>query len=264
MIRLLIICIGLFSQPTFSWAGEKVVSLDHCADQYVLEFVDRDNILAVSKRATDDYALHRDRAEGIPTVQPSLEDVLLLKPDLVVRTYGGEPGLSSALERFGIRVINVPWAADLDGVARAVETVGKAIGTENSAAEYAAALSAHGSPRPSAEAPSALYLTPSGVTAGPNTMMHEVILASGFSNFTTQPGWHDISLEHLIKAQPDFVIRGFFDTKQQFDGNWSIGRHPLLARQLEGIPYTDLKSAWISCDSWAVLNAINHLQSVYQ
>ena len=67
----------------------RIVSLDFCADQYVLKFADREQILAVSPDAVRGFSYMRDTAIGIPSVRPIAEDVLILKPDLIIRSYGG-------------------------------------------------------------------------------------------------------------------------------------------------------------------------------
>ena len=58
-----------------------IVSLDYCADQYVLKFADREDILALSPDAGKRFSYMRAAAEGIPTVRPRTADVLALQPD---------------------------------------------------------------------------------------------------------------------------------------------------------------------------------------
>ena len=67
-----------------------VVSLDYCADQYVLALADREQILAVSKDAERMFSLLREKAAGIPKVRAAAEDVVALAPDVVVRSWGGD------------------------------------------------------------------------------------------------------------------------------------------------------------------------------
>ncbi|MCA8893462.1 MAG: ABC transporter substrate-binding protein, partial [Hyphomonas sp.] len=67
------------------------VSLDYCADQYVLKLADREQILAISPDGDKEFSYMHEAAEDVPTVRPVAEDVLVLKPDLVVRAYGGGP-----------------------------------------------------------------------------------------------------------------------------------------------------------------------------
>ena len=79
----------------------RIVSLDFCADQYVLKLADREQILAVSPDAVREFSYMRETAQGLPTVRSVAEDVLILKPDLVVRSYGGGPKAGDFFERAG-------------------------------------------------------------------------------------------------------------------------------------------------------------------
>ncbi|MEI9904942.1 MAG: hypothetical protein WDN06_13975 [Asticcacaulis sp.] len=88
-------------------AAPTIVSLDECADQYVLGLMPRAQVLALSNHANLPDSNFRDRAKGLPRVRPSLEAVLALHPDMVIRTWGGDAKLIQALQRYGIRVIGI-------------------------------------------------------------------------------------------------------------------------------------------------------------
>ena len=79
--------------------ASRIVSLDYCADQFVLGLADRERILALSPDAGKDFSYLRAEASGLPTVRPRSEDVLALRPDLVVRNYGGGPRAAAFFER---------------------------------------------------------------------------------------------------------------------------------------------------------------------
>ena len=59
--------------------ARRIVSLDYCADQYVLGLVERSRILALSPDAGEDFSYLRAEAEGIPAIRPRAEDVLVLR-----------------------------------------------------------------------------------------------------------------------------------------------------------------------------------------
>ena len=93
--------------------AQRIVSLDYCADQYVLKLADREQILAISPDAVKDFSYMQDAAVGVPTVRPVAEDVLILKPDLIVRTYGGGPNAAAFFKRAGVPVLQVGWAKQI-------------------------------------------------------------------------------------------------------------------------------------------------------
>ncbi len=92
-------------------ASPRVFSLDQCADQYVLALAPREAIAALSTRARNPDSLLRDRAIGLPQRRATTESVLAAGPNLVVRLWGGDARLASALKRRGIAVVQLDDAA---------------------------------------------------------------------------------------------------------------------------------------------------------
>ncbi len=237
----------------------RVVSLDFCADQYVLKLIDGERILAVSPDADASYSYMRDAAEGLATVRPLAEDVLLLKPDVVVRSYGGGPNASAFFARAGIPVVQVGWASDFDGVRRVLQDMGAALGETARARTAAMDMDRRlAAIRPRAEQ-TALYMTPGGVTAGPGTLIDALLQAAGLRNFEREPGWRDLPLERLAYEAPDMVAAAFFDEDQNHETHWSAARHPLARAQLRDRPTVSLQGAWTACGGWFLLDAAEAL-----
>ncbi|MEL7187487.1 MAG: hypothetical protein AAFN50_13805, partial [Pseudomonadota bacterium] len=109
-------------------APTRVVSLDYCADQYVLRMLPRERILAVSPDAAKSFSYMQRAAIDVPVVRPSAEDVLVLNPDLVVRSYGGGPGAVEFFERAGIAVLQVPFTDTLPAIRNATLVMSEALG----------------------------------------------------------------------------------------------------------------------------------------
>ena len=238
----------------------RIVSLDVCADQYVLKLVDRSRILAVSPYATADFSYMREAAAGLPVVRPVAEDVLVLKPDLVVRAHGGGPNANAFFERAGIPVLNVGWAADVAAIVDIVETMSAGLAEPVRGAQMVADIRERLDRIPTpAERRSALYVTPSGVTTGPGSLVHEMLVAAGLRNFQTQPGWQPIPLERLAYEPPDLTAAAFFDVRSDLTDTWSPMRHPVAREQLGSRPAVALQGAWTACSGWYLLDAIEAL-----
>ena len=105
----------------------------------------------------------------------------------------------------------------------------------------------------------ALYMTPAGVTSGPGTLVHEMLLAAGLENFEQQPGWRSIPLERLAYESPDLVAAAFFELKTNHPSLWSAMRHPVARQQVRDRPTVNLEGAWTSCGAWFLLDAIESL-----
>lgn len=241
----------------------RIVSLDYCADQYVLRFVDRERILAVSPDATRDFSYMRASAAGVPNVRPRIEDVLLLKPDLVVRSYGGGADAAGALARAGIPVLQLGYTSDLtqvrDELVRVTDELGEAERGEKVAREFDRRRAALPAPE---QRRSMLYLTPGGVTTGPGSLIDEMIRASGHENFVVRPGWQPLPLEAMAYARPDSVATARFGGPNAPRDPWSAASHPILRRELRGRPRVAIDGAATACGGWFVMDAIEAMARI--
>ena len=238
----------------------RVVSLDVCADQYVLKLLERERILAVSPDATASFSYLRDAARGLRVVRPVAEDVLVLKPDLVVRAYGGGPNATAFFERAGVPVLSIGWAADIPGVFDIIESTAAGFAEQERGARLVAEMRERLERlQSSAAGRSALYMTPSGVTTGPGSLVHEMLVTAGLDNFQTQPGWQPIPLEQLAYESPDLVAAAFFDTHTNHPDGWSPMRHPVARAELSGRPAVSLRGAWTACSGWFLMDAVEAL-----
>lgn len=238
----------------------RIVSLDLCADQYVLKLVDRERILAVSPDATADFSYMRDAARGVRTVRPVAEDVLVLKPDLVVRAYGGGPNAAAFFERAGVSVLSIGWATDVPAVFDIIESTAAGLAEQERGARLVAKMRQR-IKRLQSSVPdrSVLYMTPSGVTTGPGSLVHEMLVAAGLENFQTQPGWQPMPLERLAYESPDLVAAAFFGTPTNHPDGWSPMRHPVARAELRGRPAVLLRGAWTACSGWFLMDAVEAL-----
>lgn len=242
--------------------GERVVSLDYCADQFVLKLLPRSRILAVSPDAAESFSYMREAAQGLTQVRPVAEDVLLIRPDLIVRSYGGGAHAGRFFEKAGVPVLQVPYASSIAEIRSTVTFLADHLGVSRHGMEIVAEMDARLSQLPNViSSHSVLYMTPSGVTTGPNTLVHEMLLAPGLENFESQPGWRSIPLERLVFEQPDVIAAAFFSIDTNHPAMWSPMRHPVARRQLRERPVVMIDGAWTSCGGWFLLDAIEALSS---
>ena len=259
------------ARPEAPMAGEgddrpqRIVSLDYCADQYVLKLADEEQILAISPDAAKDFSYMRTSAEGVPTVRPVAEDVLILKPDLVVRSYGGGPNAAAFFERAGVPVLQVGWASTVDGedigsipviIQSLADGLGQSARGEALVSEFRQRLKYI---RKRSTGETALYMTPAGVTTGAGSLVHEMLLAAGLENFQDQPGWRSLPLERLAYEQPDLVAAAFFETLTNHPNAWSPSQHPVARAQISDPDTVPLQGAWTACGGWFILDAVEAL-----
>jgi len=242
-----------------AWAEpRRVVSLDYCADQYVLALADRAQIAALSPGAGRDDSYFRGRAGGLLRVRPTLEQVLALQPDLVVRTWGGPWDAEAVYGRFGVPVLQLGGGEDFVAARAQVLEAARALGQPQRGTAIArdldarlAALRAH-APR---ARPPVMYLSAAGAVPGAETMMNAVIEAAGGRNVRTDASWTVLPLERMIETPPALIALGFFDHGRERMNAWSRARHPALQRALRHADTVDLPTAAIACEAWYAIHA---------
>ena len=106
-MRRIIAMIALACASVAHAEPRRIVSLDYCADQFVLALADRVQIAALSRGSQRDDSYYRMRAHGIRQTRGALEEVLALRPDLVVRNWGGPWDAEQVYARFSIPVLQV-------------------------------------------------------------------------------------------------------------------------------------------------------------
>jgi len=232
-------------------AAPRVMSLDQCSDQYVLALSPRDAIVGLSPRARARDSYLRDRAVGLPERRASAEAVLAARPDVVVRYWGGDERLAQVLQRRGVRVVRIEEATDFSGVRDNVRRVAAALGEREAGQRIVTKMDtdlavAHGA----WSGRSALYLTPSGFTAGEGTLIKAVLEAAGLRNAATRPGYQPVSLEVLVMNPPNALVLGFFDAFATAMVRWGPGRHRVLQPLIREKAIGSLSASVAGCPGW--------------
>jgi iron complex transport system substrate-binding protein len=237
-----------------------VLSFDQCADEYVLALAPPPAIVGLSTRADDADSLLREKARGLPLRRVSLETALSTRPSLVVRTYGGDARLVRALKQRGVRVLTLEDAVDFDGVRRNVRSVAAAVGAPKKGEALVADMDRRLARAAGAwKGRSALYLTPSGFTAGPGTLADDILRAAGLVNAERRPGYNEVPLERFVLDPPEAVVLAFFDTPTYASSSWAPGRHALMQERLRERAVASLPGRMIACANWGAAEAAEAL-----
>jgi iron complex transport system substrate-binding protein len=200
--------------PAGAAPPQRIVSLNLCTDQILIDLVPASRIRALSHVAVDaSVSSIVERARSMTRVRGEAEEVLALDPDLVITTEFSTPMTVSMLERLGRRVLKVPFAIDIAGVRdvvrRIAEAVGEAAAGEAVIAKFdqrLAALAASAAPGP---APTAVIYQINSVASAVGTLEDEALRRAGFRNLATDlhldPGGR-VALEAIIANPPDLLV----------------------------------------------------------
>jgi iron complex transport system substrate-binding protein len=241
-------------------AAPRVLSLDQCADQYVMALSPRAAVVGLSTRADDADSRLRAYAKGLPQRRVDLETALAARPDVVIRYWGGEPRLVRALHERGVKVVTIGEAADFADVRKNIRTVSAVLGQRRAGEAIVARMDARLARAAGAwKGETVLYLTPGGVTAGPGTLVDAVLRAAGLVNAERRPGYQVVSLEQLSLKPPKTVVLGFFDTFQLAGDSWGLGRHRIVQRVADQAAVASLPGSHLGCPDWSAAEAVEML-----
>lgn len=255
-MRWIITAIALFCAGAAHAAPERIVSLDYCADQFVLALADRDQIAAVSVGARRDDSYFARQARGLRQTRGTLEEVLALRPDLVVRNWGGPWDAEAVYARFQIPVLQVGNSPDFTAARADLLAAAAKLGHLERGEALARDLDLRlARLRVGQSHAPVMYLSGGGAVAGRDTMMDAVIAAAGGRNVRDETGWQVLPLERLVEMPPALIAMAFFDSGRDRVNAWSPSRHPVLRRALAGARTVRLPPATVSCEAWFAVDA---------
>jgi len=233
----------------------RVLSLDQCADQYVMA-LGGGHDLALSPRADDPDSWLGAEAAGHRMLRPTLESVVAWAPDVVVRYWGGDARLLAQLERQGVTVVTIADAADFASVEQSILEVAEALDRQaegQTLIERMRMTLKDGAPSDGARPLTALYLTAGGFTSGSGTLIDASLKAAGLENAAGHAGFGAVRVERLAMDPPERFALGFYD--QTRADRRGPGRHPLVKRLVEDRPNVRLPAAMLTCPAWFMAEA---------
>lgn len=260
----LMVSIALVSH-TVGAVGPTVAGLDFCADQFVLAVAPAEKIVAVSEDAKGMHSFYAPRAAGLPTIKGKAEEILILRPDVVIRSWRGSLAMDALFARVGIKSFQPPYAYDYDASLKNFQTVAGKIGVPEKGLalveDYRDRYKALEDATPFGL--KAVYVTPSGYTAGTGTFIDAIIRLAGLDPVTVDlelSGWGVLPLEKLVMSPPDVVIGAFFEEGSVHVSNWSSGRHPAFKGLVKNLPSIMVPSALVSCNGAFTVDAAEFIR----
>ena len=245
----------------------RVVSLNLCADQYLLALADREQIAALTHFAVDPSisALHREAA-GLPLTRGSAEEVIRLDPDLVITGSYTRRQTRELLERLGYRVQVIDAARSFDVVRRTLRELASLLGHPERGERQLAALEqriARANAVVRDAAPTALYYQRRGFANGADSLVSEIMRAAGLRNLAADLGLERtgrVELERVVMARPDYLILDSLGPRLEDQGT-ALLRHPALLASVPAARRVALPQALVICGGPMTVEAIDLLEA---
>jgi iron complex transport system substrate-binding protein len=222
--------------PAAADGAPTVASINLCADQLVLELADPEQILSVSWLAADPHeSLFAAEARRYALNYGSAEELLSLRPDIVIAGTYTSPFSRALLRRLGRRVIELAPEVAIADIERNVRLVAAAIGQTKRGEELVAGLRADvdqlAAHRPAMKL-ATVVVRPGGFTVGSGSLADELIALAGLRNVAAEQGldrWGTLSMETLLRSSPELVVLTDYRAEQPSLAN-TVLDHPALTR----------------------------------
>jgi iron complex transport system substrate-binding protein len=237
-----------------------IVSLNPCADAILAEVTAPGQLLAISHYSHEKGQSSMDlrAARRIPATGGTAEEVLALKPDLVVAGNYLAPSTRQAFARLGMKVetFGVPSSvADSEAQIRRLAALtghperGKAL------VERIDAALAKAQPPAGWHPPDTLLWQQGGIVAGPDSLIAELLRRTGFASDTTARGLGQgayLPLERVLADPPDIILAA---------GDERALTHPAL-KALKGMRYARLDPTLLYCGGPTIIRAAARLAAI--
>jgi iron complex transport system substrate-binding protein len=208
----ILICVGLAGG---SYAAEppKIASINLCTDQLLVTLADPSQILGLSPYSRDPArSWDAAKAAQFPKLSGEAEDVLVLKPDVVVAGRFTKRATRELLKEKGLRVVEFDAARSLDDVKKQIRQMGDLVQhPERAAAEIKRldAAIAHSREVVSRKPYRVLALSRRGWVSGGESLTSSLLATAGLSNAAADLGYKlggFASLEAIVSLRPDFLL----------------------------------------------------------
>ncbi len=207
-----------------------------CADQLLIPLADPEQILGLSKFSRETWASYfAEDARRYPTLSGGAEDVLVLKPDIVVASLFDKRSTRELLRANGLHLVEFSVPRNLDEVRAQIRQMGEIVQhADRATAEIARLDAAIARARQSVtdRRYRVLLLSRRGFVSGSDSLISSLLSETGLFNAAGELGVAQggfASLEAIVKAKPDFIVVSDGSDRAEDDGAAFL-LHPALER----------------------------------
>jgi iron complex transport system substrate-binding protein len=214
----------------------RVVSMNVCSDQLLLTLADPEQILGLSRYARDGWqSWAADKARNYPILSGGAEDVLVLKPDIVVASLFDKRATRELLKAKGLHLAEFTVPRTLTEVKEQIREMGEVVQHPDRAnAEIARLDAAIARAREAAIGRHyrVLPLSRRGFVSGRNSLVSSLLTETGLLNPAGDLGIASggfAPLEAIVSLRPDFILVSETGDRAEDDGRAFL-LHPALQR----------------------------------
>lgn len=249
-----------------------IVSINLCADQFILLLAEPETIASVTYLADNPrVSALAKAARRIPKNYGQAEEILRFKPDLVLASVLSSHSTNALLRKLGIAVLEIQVATRIRDIRENIRKIAGAIGRS----PYGAALLERFdrqldalNQRPSTSSAVAALYRENNILYGANTLPGSFLSAAGLRNLADRiqlDGYSDLPLEILLEQQPDLLITGNGGVRARSGIRaYRNLAHPALLKLLARRQWVQVPERLWACGSPAIVEAIAILAAAHQ
>lgn len=194
---------------------QRIVSLTLASSEILLDLVPLDRIAGLHAIVAESpHSNVRGRLQGVPLIVSDVEQIIDLKPDLIIVASYVAREFIAPLEKAGLPVVTFTQFDSVESVFRNIEMLGALVGESAAAEEIIrrtrAEIMAIQSLIPDQMDPlRVVAIGASGSIAGSRTTVHSLITLARARNIAAEHGIEGnnmISAEHLVLWDPDIIV----------------------------------------------------------
>lgn len=208
----------------------RIASINLCTDQLLLQVADREQIASVtflSQHAMSSYMA--DRAAGLHINHGQAEELIRVKPDIVVTSSGTPPSTLRLLNDLGFKVKTFTLASSINDVFNNVGEMAALVGRKARGERLVHVMQSQLQDllpvQTGRNIPRGIIYEPNGYTGGPETLRGDILRLSGWHNAAADAGITGVGvmdLESLLLVSPDRLVFSPYAP-----GTHSLGQHML-------------------------------------
>jgi len=227
---------GASSLPALAAGLPRIASMNVCTDQMLITLADPAQIVGLSRFSRDaGQSFAADDARRFPMLSGGAEDVLVMRPDIVLAGLFDKRSTREFLKAKGLHLAEFSVPRNLDEVKAQIREMGDIAGhTDRANAQIARLDAAIARARQAVTDThySVLPLSRRGWVSGRDSLVSSLLAETGLFNAAggLGVGWGGFaSLEAIVNAKPDFLVVSEAGDRAEDDGRAFL-LHPALER----------------------------------
>jgi iron complex transport system substrate-binding protein len=244
---------------------QRIVSLNPCTDAILVDIARPDQIAALSFYSFDPSAssIPQATAAKYKSTRGTAEDILRLKPDLVIGSSYTPLQTQAALKRFGIRYAGFEAPGSVGESQKQITVMAALIGAQAKAVALNRHIDAAFSTAPLAAVDALVYRN-GGLVLGAGSLTADIMARSGFRNISKNYGiadWGVLPLEKLVRLPPAVLLHAETNPADRARGEWAL-THPVLRHLAQRTQFRTLPSGVLNCGGPSIIPAARMVRSL--